>query len=239
MHIFAENAPANIHNVNLLNSINSKRYSITAIDNTPKNVDPSKIEKVLNRSQIEAGGLAGILERKVNARVMLTVNVDLEDRLVSGQLSTVKHFQKDQNGNVLKIYVAFDDCVAGLKSISKDSFASRNLWVPVKKAETNIRIRTNKDSSPAVAKTQFPLLLAWGCTLHKVPDLAREEVAISFDLVKQKNFNYGQMYVALIRVTSLNGLYLIGEFNLSYIRAERRVIYEYHRMRNGKKNSNK
>ena len=41
---------------------------------------------------------------------MVTVNVDLEDRLVNGQLGTVKHFQKDQNGNVLKIYIAFDDC---------------------------------------------------------------------------------------------------------------------------------
>ena len=31
LHIFAENAPANIHNVNLLNSISSEMYSITAI----------------------------------------------------------------------------------------------------------------------------------------------------------------------------------------------------------------
>ena len=80
LHIFAENAPANIHNVNLLNSINSERYSITAIDSIPKNVAPSKIEKALNRSQSETGGLAGTLELKVNARVMLTANVDLEDR---------------------------------------------------------------------------------------------------------------------------------------------------------------
>ena len=124
MHIFAENAPANIHNVNLLNSINSERYSITAIDSIPKNVAPSKIEKVLNRSQSETGGLAGTVELKVSARVMFTVNVNLEDRLVNCQLGTVKYFKKDQNGNVLKIYVAFDDCKAGFKSISKNVFAS-------------------------------------------------------------------------------------------------------------------
>ena len=102
-------------------------YSITAIDSIPKNVALSKVEKVLNQSQSETGGLAGTLELRVNARVMLTVNVDLEDRLVNRQLGTVKHFQKDQNGNVLKIYIAFDDCEAGLKIISKDAFASRNL----------------------------------------------------------------------------------------------------------------
>ena len=67
-------------------------------------------------------------------------------------------------------------------------------------------------------------MLAWGCTLHKVQRLTLEAV-ISFDLVKQKNFSYGQMYVALSRVTSLNGLYLIGEFNLAYIRGDPRAIY--------------
>ena len=70
LRIFAENAPANIHSVNLLNSINSEMYSITAIDSIPKNVALSKIEKVLNRSQSETDGFAGTLELKVNARVI-------------------------------------------------------------------------------------------------------------------------------------------------------------------------
>ena len=58
LHIFAENASSTVENVNLLNSINSEMYSITAIYSIPKNVTPSKIEKVLNRSQSETGGLA-------------------------------------------------------------------------------------------------------------------------------------------------------------------------------------
>ena len=115
-------------------------YSVRAIDSISKNAAFSKVEKLLNGSQYETGGLAGTLERKVNARVMLTVNVDLEGRLVNGPLGTVKQFQKDQNGNVLKIYIAFDDCETGLKSISKDAFATQNLWVPTEKAEANIRI---------------------------------------------------------------------------------------------------
>ena len=57
-------------------------------------------------------------------------------------------------------------------------------------------------------------MLACGCMAHKVQGLILEEIVISFDLVKQDNFHYGQMYVALSRVTSLNGLYLIRELNL-------------------------
>ena len=81
-------------------------------------------------------------------------------------------------------------------------------------------------------------MLAWGCTVRKFQVLTLEEVVISFDLIRQKNFNCGQMYVALSIVTSLNGFYLIGAFNLSYIGADPRVIHEYHRMRNEKNSNN-
>ena len=54
--------------------------------------------------------------------------------------------------------------------------------------------------------------------MHKVQGLTVEKVVISFDLVKQQSFNYGQMYVALSRVASLDNLYLIGSFTLSAIK---------------------
>ena len=48
-----------------------------------------KSNKVLNRNQSETGGLAGILKIKINAKVMLIVNIDFQDRLANGQLGTV------------------------------------------------------------------------------------------------------------------------------------------------------
>ena len=57
---------------------------IKAIDNLPKNASIQKINQVLNRNQSETGGLAGILKIKINARVMLTVNIGFQDRLVNG-----------------------------------------------------------------------------------------------------------------------------------------------------------
>ena len=50
---------------------------------------------MLNRNQSETGELAGELDIvKNNARIMLKVNVDLQDRLVNGQLATVKHIKQ-------------------------------------------------------------------------------------------------------------------------------------------------
>ena len=59
-----------------------------------------------------------------------------------------------------------------------------------------------------------------------------DEVVVSFNLLKQKGFNYGQIYVALSRVTSLAGLFLTGNYNLKAIKADPRAHEEYERMRN-------
>ena len=91
---------------------------------------------------------------------MLIVNVVLQDRLVNGQLGTVKHTVLNSKNNVSKIYVKFDDCKAGLKKMNTNNFARKHLWVPVKKTTVDIRIKSNKSSSPVIKKTQFPLMLA-------------------------------------------------------------------------------
>ena len=53
----------------------------------------------------------------MNAQVTLIVNIDLQDRLVNGQLGTNKHISIDTKGNVTKIYIKLDDSKAGLKKI--------------------------------------------------------------------------------------------------------------------------
>ena len=90
LHSYAENESENSYNHQaILESIDNRIYYIKAIDNLPKNVSIQKINEVLNRNQSETGGLPGILKIIINTRVMLTVNIDLQDRLVHGQLGTV------------------------------------------------------------------------------------------------------------------------------------------------------
>ena len=231
IHIWAENAPVNQHNALMLNNVDNALFSLNAIDIFPKNVQASVIAKALNRSQMETGGLARLLELKVEARVMLTSNIDVADKLSNGQIGTVLHIHVDRNQRVTKIYIKFDDDSAGLKKKNSDNFARLNNCVPIERVETKIKIRTTKSSSPEIKRTQFPLMLAWACTVHKVQGKQFKECVISFDLLRQRSWNSGQMYVALSRVTSLNGLYLIGEYNSCAIKADPRATIEYETMR--------
>ena len=74
LHIFAENSLADSHNLAKLVALDSPLDNIPSIDLIPKNVSLQKIEEVLNRNENEPDRLAQLLNNKVNARVMLTVN---------------------------------------------------------------------------------------------------------------------------------------------------------------------
>ena len=64
--------------------------------------------------------------------------------------------------------------------------------------------------------------------MHSSQSLMIKSV-ISFDLLKQRSFNYGKIYEALSGVTSLNELYLTCEYKSSATKAYPRAIHEYER----------
>ena len=63
--------------------------------------------------------------------------------------------------------------------------------------------------------------------MHKVQGLSLAKIVVIFQLLKQRQFNYGQIYVALSRVTTLEGFYVLGPFTEDSIRANPFVLVEY------------
>ena len=95
----------------------------------------------------------------LNARIMRTVNIDLQDRLINDQIGTIKHINRGRTNNIPKIYVKFDDVKAGLKKMSTYFFAKQNSWVPTEKKESNIRIPSKSAVPPVIRRTQLSLML--------------------------------------------------------------------------------
>ena len=188
---------------------------------------------MLSKGRSETGGLDTEIVIKEQARVMLTTNVDISDRLINGQLGTVVKVCCDNvSGKPSLIFVKFDDCNAGTSAIRNSSniFARENNVVPIQPVLAKIKVRPGKPSSPEIQRLQFPLTLAWACTVHKVQGLTLDNIVVSLDLKKQRYFNYGQVYVALSRATTLGGLHILGTLESRNIRANPKVHEEYERL---------
>ena len=102
--------------------------------------------------------------------------------------------------------------------------------MPIKREEISIYLNKYKTTSPAIKRTQFPVVLSWACTVHKVQGLSLTSAVVSFDLEKQRSFNEGQMYVALSRVTSIDNLFLIGKYSSNVFKVNENTILEYKRL---------
>ena len=156
-HIFAENGSVKRSNDNQLKHIPGKLITIPAKDEVSKNSKISNVMEAQNRKTSETGGLASILELKINARVMLTTNINSEDRLINGQKETVKYIEIRDN-EVRTIYLELDErCAEQLRMKGSDIIAKNNKRVPIKREETSIYLNKHKTTSPAIKRTQFIL----------------------------------------------------------------------------------
>ena len=234
LHIWAENTPVDEHNRRRLDLIEAPLVILKANDQYPKNVNKQDIERVLARGRSETCGLDYEIHVKEGARIMLTTNINIQDRLINGQMGTIVKIGVNVKNDPSVLYIKFDDVKAGEITIntSANCFAKKNHLVPIEPVLGKIKIKPSKPSSPEVQRIQFPVTLSWACTVHKVQGLTLQNVVVSLDLRKQRSFNYGQVYVALSRATSLSGLHILGKLEPQHIKANPKVKEEYERLRN-------
>ena len=79
-----------------------------------------------------------------------------------------------------------------------------------------------------IVRKQFPLILAWACTIHKVQGLSFCKLALD---IGSNIFEKGMAYVALSRLRTLNGLILV-KFDPNIVLPPNDVLEEYERLRN-------
>uniref|UniRef100_A0A914ZDU6 ATP-dependent DNA helicase n=1 Tax=Panagrolaimus superbus TaxID=310955 RepID=A0A914ZDU6_9BILA len=143
----------------------------------------------------------------VGVRVMLVYNSDLKNRLVNGTIGTVvdlKYSKKDTT-KIISVMVKFDN----IKNV-----------VPVRR----IAITIKRDAE--IIFKQFPLTLAFSTTIHKSQSISLSTAIISLEKV----FAPGQAYVALSRLQSVTGLYLLNCPKEAFI-CNQKALVELDRLR--------
>lgn len=116
LHIWAENNPVNQYNNMRLQEINKRLFYLRATDQYPANVSEQEIDNLLGKQRSETGGLDFEIRVKETARVMLTTNIDIADRLINGQLGTIIRINvSPMTQKPTIIYIKFDDSKAGKK----------------------------------------------------------------------------------------------------------------------------
>jgi ATP-dependent DNA helicase PIF1 len=150
----------------------------------------------------EASYLAEV-EIALDAQVMLIVNLDMEAGLVNGSRGVVVSFQGA--GHMAVPVVEF------INGEKRPMYP--HTWL-VEEYSTKER---------KIYRTQVPLKLAYAITIHKSQGASLDSALID---IGSNTFEYGQAYVALSRVRSLDALY-IHAFETKAIRAHPRVIDFY------------
>nr|XP_061819389.1 uncharacterized protein LOC133608199 [Nerophis lumbriciformis] len=212
LHIYPTNMQASEHNLKRLFATCPDYVTIEAQDfiNSRKT---GELERVVgHHGKTSYTCLAKSLCLAPEARVMLCKNVAVADGLVNGACGTVTYIQFGADEDFpLVVYVKFDDPKIGSQRRKERSHAA--VECPHSTAIDPVEDSATKRGG---LRRQFPLKLAWACTVHKVQGLTVDEAVVCL----HKIFAAGQAYVALSRVRDISGL-VITDF-------EEKAIYCKH-----------
>ena len=142
------------------------------------------------------------LEFKVGAQVLFIKNDASPEKLYyNGKIGQVTRISKDE------IYVK---CPTDLEEIKVTSVEWDNVKYSLNEGTKEV------DEDVVGTFSQFPLKLAWAITIHKSQGLTFERVIID----AKSAFAHGQVYVALSRCTSFEGIVLRSQIAYNSVKTD-------------------
>lgn len=155
-----------------------------------------------------------VLELKVGAQVMM-LNNDPDGRWVNGTIGVVESIGAGS--------IFLPPCVEVRKEDGTIVLVERNVWEisrPVAIPDESKRSGSRIEHETVGGYEQFPMKLAWAVTIHKSQGQTLDRVIVD---LSGGIFADGQLYVALSRCTSLDGMVLTTPVQSRHVRANRRV----------------
>ena len=213
LFIYAKNKEVDHHNEEMLLNKCRDISEIVAVDVVRNRTTGRLEERPALKANQKSESLPGRLRIAVGARVMVTKNVDTEHGITNGALGTVTAIlPADQDKPLPKgVCIQFDNEKVG-RGLTESNPNSTIPLGSVKLMPYEEAMDPVEQERKGGIRRQFPLKLAWACTIHKVQGLTVDKIVISM----KSMFESGHAYVAFSRVTNMEGLYLL-DFNANKI----------------------
>jgi len=188
--------------------------TLTSINRTAEEINQRQLANLSTTSNTYDGIISGdykasdlpvaqSLTLKKGAQVMMCRN-DQARRWVNGTLATI--VELNDNSVVVKI--------------NDDTYEVHPVeWEKTKYVYDKESKKTEREIVGTY--TQLPLRLAWAITIHKSQGMTFERMVLD---LSRGVFTAGQLYVALSRVKSLDGLYLTAPIRSSYVMPKEQAI---------------
>src|SRR3989339_826651 len=188
---------------------------LTTTNQMAKDTNEKRLEQLPGKMQVFEGLLDGdfdlkqlptglVLKLKQGAQVMM-LNNDRYGRWVNGTMARIKTIKQDQLEVELQNGENYE--------------VEPHTW-EIFHFSYNSKTKS-LDSEITAAFTQFPLKLAWAITIHKSQGKTFDNVVID---IGNGTFAHGQMYVALSRCRSLEGMVLKKPIKKGHIFMDWRVV---------------
>lgn len=215
LHIYGTNKEVASHNSDMIESVWKSTKTIDAQD-YDKDVQTGTLTQLQSPYDTSHEYLPAHLVIGSKTRVMLIRNVDVEKGLVNGAMGTVTEVLPPQQGSSVPqgIMVLFDKKVGVQYNTSR---TMQHQAIKITAFEENLKNNA--------IRLQFPLRLAWACTVHKVQGITTDKAVVSLKNV----FAAGMAYVALSRVTSMEGV-VIKDFDENKIYCNEQISEALSRM---------
>jgi len=192
-------------------------YSIylTTTNQMARELNEVRLESLKGKARVFQGEFLGEIELpqlptnidlrlKVGAQVMM-LNNDRQRRWVNGTMAKIRKIKQDE------IEIELQDG----KRTTVEPFTWEIFHFSFDAKQNQL------ESEVVAAFTQFPLKLAWAITIHKSQGKTFDKVIID---IGRGTFAHGQMYVALSRCRSLDGIVLKKLLKKSHIFMDWRVV---------------
>ena len=227
-HVFYRNESVDEYNNAKLNSLDSDMVQIDAECIYPKGHRP----KLTTHGTIEDTQFRKHLYLKKNARVKLTLNVNIGDSLVNGIFGRIIDFVYERNV-VAAVIVAFDNPDIGALQRNNhqrlSSLYSDQNGTPIFRSTLEHSIKSTFGTKGKI--TQFPLKLAWASTGHGMQGITVQKgsnLIVHGD--KKMKLPKNMLYVMLSRCSSIENVFLDDLVKLDEIRCDKSALEEKERI---------